>query len=66
MADRVLIAAIILAGLINRHPAESPNNLISSAVEAADKLIDAVNASPGETVPLNARWQGDEPPPGTP
>ena len=66
MADRELIAAIILAGLLAKSIA-SPDDLVDQALKTADKLINAATAaSPGDPGPHTLRWEGEERPPGTP
>jgi hypothetical protein len=67
MADRELIAAIILAGLLARNTSASPGDLAPDAVAAADKLIKSLDTSSSLTGPVGfTRQDGDEPPPGTP
>ncbi len=67
MADRELIAAIILAGLLARNGSASADDLAPSAIEAADKLRAALEGSPKLTGPVGFTSQNDdEPPPGTP
>jgi hypothetical protein len=44
MADRELIAAIILAGMLARAPSMSEDDCMIPAVKAADNLIKAVAA----------------------
>jgi hypothetical protein len=68
MADRELIAAIILAGLLARNTSASPDELAPSAIEAADKLRAALEGSPKLSGPVGFTSQNneDEPPPGTP
>jgi hypothetical protein len=67
MADRELIAAIILAGLLVRHPTSSPDNLARDAADAADKLIKALDTSSSLPGPIGFTGQDDdEAPPGTP
>ena len=67
MANRELIAAIILAGLLARNTAENPDKLAVDAVGHADKLIKALETSPNLTGPIGFTSQNDdEPPPGTP
>jgi hypothetical protein len=67
MADRELIAAIILAGLLARNTGASADDLAPSAIEAADKLRAALEGSPKLSGPVGFTSQNDdEPPPGTP
>ena len=67
MADRELIAAIILAGLLARNTSASSDDLAPSAIEAADKLRASLELSPKLTGPVGFTSQDDdEPPPGTP
>jgi len=67
MADRELIAAIILAGLLARNTGASADELAPSAIEAADKLRAALEGSPKLSGPVGFTSQNDdEPPPGTP
>jgi hypothetical protein len=69
MADRELIAAIILAGLLARNTTASTDDLARDAVDAVDKLIKALDASPTPTGPFGFKWLGEgdkTPPPGTP
>jgi hypothetical protein len=66
MADRELIAAIILAGLLARNTSASPDDLALDAVAAADKLIKSLDTSSSLTGPVGFTAQDDEAPPGTP
>jgi hypothetical protein len=68
MADREVIAAIILAGMLAnaRGTSQTPASLIPTAIGAADDLIKALDASPSLAGPVGFTRQDDEPPPGTP
>jgi hypothetical protein len=66
MADRDLIAAIIFASLLVRHPTGSPDDLARDAADATDKLIKALDTSSNLTGPVGFTGQDEEPPPGTP